>query len=355
MTGGDTTDDGNLLRGRVGRIARLAASFTLLGYILYRVGPAELVADLRSIELGLLLLGFIVVCVDSFLRAYNWKRLLELRNVPAGMAEVFTAFAAGGFFGYLVPSSLGPDAARSIALARREGLSLEKAASSVVMLNLAGLWALGIVFLAGAGWLALARGSPAWLSGLSVVAGGSTVAISGLLFTDASLPRIRRGSALLRRPMEFLRALADYRSVRSGIPPVVAVAVLNQLLAMLVFYLAFRSTGVEIHPLYFVALVPAVTLARLVPASVAGFGAEQAVVVVLFSVAGVAAASALSASVAVSTLNLAFTAGCGLLYVSENVRALVREPRDTRGDSASAGPGTAADRPIVEQSEDPGS
>mgnify|MGYP006288631677 CR=1 FL=1 len=309
-------------RRRLGLLARLAASLCLLWVMVEQAGVEQLAATFSDLKLWPVAGVFVAYVVDSLVRAFNWHLLLAARNRHASLWSVFSSLVIGGFFGFFIPSSLGPDLARSVALGRREKMPIEEAASSVVMLNLTGLWALGAVVLVGLATVGIGFGAPNWWPALAVVGASAVIGIPVGLMSRISLPRWDASHGVAERVNRFSETLEEYREVRFQLVPAFLIAIVNQLMTALIFYLGFGAAGVWLHPLYLLVLAPAVTLSRLVPLSVAGFGMEQGVVVVLFAWAGAAAAEALTASLAISTVNLIFTAFGGLLYVGMTANRL---------------------------------
>lgn len=308
---------------------KIAVSLALLAILVFQIGPVELAAALGDARPGYLVVAMLTIAVDVVIRSYNWKRLLAARGDEASLPAVFEAFAVGGFFGFFLPSSLGPDAGRTLALARREDIPGARAASSIVMLNLTGIWGLGVVFLAGLGGLATVTGAPSFLLTLTLGAAAAAVSVPALLWVPGTVPAPSENAPRLVKSLgRFATALTGYRDVRGKLLPVFSIALLNQLFALCVFFLVFRANGIQISALYFPVLVPAVTLARLIPASVAGFGAEQAAVVIAFGWAGVSPAEAMAASLLLSLLNAIFIGTCGLYFAGENARALMVDSDD---------------------------
>lgn len=303
-------------------------ALALLAFMVYQIGPGRLMEAFARARPLYLILAFLVIVVDGVVRSFNWRLVLAAREDHVPLLSVFQAFAVGGFFGSFVPSSLGVEAGRAVALNQRAELSLARAASSLAMLSLAGFWALGVLFLTGLGGLTAVSDAPSSLATIALVALVAIVTVPALLWIRGTVPGAGSDNPIVERLARFAEALASYRQVRRRLLPVFGVALVNQLFAILVFYLVFRASGVRIHPLYFPVLVPAVTLARLIPASVAGFGAEQAAVVVIFGWTGVAASQAMAASLLASLLNGVFMAGCGLYFTGENLRALMRSSLD---------------------------
>lgn len=330
---------GSLLR----KLLKLVVSIGLLVTLFLRIGPERILTSLGSVRPGFVGLVVAVVGADTVLRAYNWQRLLAAGQHRLGLGNVFYSLAVGGFFGLFVPSSFGPDLARGVALSSRSELRLEESLSSLVVLNLIGLWALALAAAFGAGALAWLGHLENVLVPLAIGALAYVIIFVWLLRTEGRLPRLSeklRGHRLGGRAQRFLDALVGYRDARAALVPVFALALAQQVAAILAVYLTFRAGRIDLSLLYFAAFVPLITVARMAPLNIAGFGAEQGVVVLMFGTVGVAAADAFAMSVLLSLIILLVSAAWGLLYVGASLRGLAAEVRDAR--SASRGKGKTA-------------
>lgn len=318
--------------------AKLVVSLGLLVWLVAEIGTSRVAGALAATDPVLVAGAFLLVGADNLLRSLNWRLLLGTAGPAPTFGEVLYSFLVGGFFGSFLPSSLGPDTARTVALASRTDAGGPRTASSVVMLNLLGLWSLAVAFLCGTGLLLAGGGLPERLAGVADVllagAAAGVLLLPALLATRAPLPDFEPSSTIGKRIAEFAEALAAFRSAGRTLWIAFGLALVNQALAVTVVFTVFRAGGVDIAPSWFLAIVPLVHVARLVPVTVAGFGAEQGVMVGLFGLAGVAASRALAMSVVVSGLILGVQAMAGLLYAGASARSL---GRDLRAGSAADG------------------
>jgi hypothetical protein len=122
----------------------------------------------------------------------------------------------------------------------------------------------------------------------------------------------------------FSGALRAVRDDRRALATVLGIALLNQFLAVVMVFTTSSALGTGAPFFYFVALVPMMTISRLIPASVAGFGAEQGVFVLLFALAGVPPATAFFISLTLSATALTFVLLGGVIYAVEQAGPLRR-------------------------------
>ena len=181
--------------------------------------------------------------------------------------------------------------------------------------------------LAGAALWVARGGNPAILWGVVPIAAGYVVMFPVLLggwMPAGSRPGWPRVERVLSIIGGFSAALRAFRDDRRAMSTVLGIALVNQFLAVVMVFTTAQALHAGAGFASFVALVPMMTLSRLIPASVAGFGAEQGVFVLLFSQAGVPAATAFFISVTLSVTALTFVLLGGAIYAIEHAGRLRR-------------------------------
>jgi uncharacterized membrane protein YbhN (UPF0104 family) len=168
--------------------------------------------------------------------------------------------------------------------------SLSLSVTSVLLERFLGLFALCLLVFAG-----LAMGLP----GLPALDGEFAWLAFGLLLAGALAlmhPPLRRLSLLLLSPgwlavvrhslQKIHAVLDDYRQQPWVVLCSLLVALIFQLNRCLAPAIGAVALGVSMPFLYFVTLVPVITLAELMPISIAGLGVREVAFVYLFSLAG---------------------------------------------------------------------
>ena len=184
----------------------LAAGVALFGFLLFRIGPAVLAADLRRVGAKLLLLvalGTVTFALDTL----GWRFAIppEERRVP--FRSLFAMRIAGDAVNYVTPSAaVGGELVR-IALLRRY-LPATPAIASVVLLVVTQFFSQVIFVAAG-----VAYGLPALLAGrwaaLAAIPLGFLAALAaGLVFLAVRSDGFRRIDRFTRR-FAWLRRFAD--------------------------------------------------------------------------------------------------------------------------------------------------
>jgi uncharacterized membrane protein YbhN (UPF0104 family) len=324
---------GVTLRGRAIGIAKVAASFGFLAWLIARVEPAKLWTTFSAMRPLPLALFVLVVALTAVLRVESWRIVLRARGVRARLGAIADAFFTGYFYGTFIPSSLGADAARAVALTRVGAVPLAEATASVVAVNVAGLVALALL-VASAG-IALQLGGLGDAVTAFAVAGAigglGTVALIFAGVKPGPMLRLRLGAAAYRRIRDTLAALREYLP-RPVLWRLLAACGGIQLLLVLTHYTASLALGLDIPFWAFGAVAPLAIVARMLPLSVSGLGLQQGIYVALFLRLGVPAAEALAVSLLVASSILATALVCGVLHACAVLARALRPRMAERAD-----------------------
>jgi glycosyltransferase 2 family protein len=309
-------------------LLKIVAALGLLAFLLARIGLEQLSLVWASLDPLWFIVIYALLAGDALLRSWNWGVLLRRLGHQLSLRDLFSNYMIGGFLGTFIPSSLGTDFSRALLAARRNGVGVQDSALVVLVLNLLALLALCLVALLGMVPLLRMQDDVTLLWGVVPVCLAYLLLFPLLLrgwmpvYPSLRPPFLQK---VLSRIREFSSALRSLQADRRTLARLLAVAVSSQLLAILIIYTIAVALAAQISFLYFFALVPIITLSRLIPLSIAGLGAEQGVFVLLFAQAGVPAAQAFLISLILSVTNLSFTLLGGGIYALENAGALRKE------------------------------
>lgn len=325
------TPTGRAADGRVRFAVKAAASVGLLGLIFAYAGPADVFATMRAMPVWLLASAFGLLLSEALLRAVNWLQMVRNAGGAMRLGTAVYAYFVGGFFGAILPSTLGTDVARSVVGATRTGTPVELLLGAAVTLNLISLAIVGASAVAAAAWLFPSAADSSGTLLMSGCAGAACVAaVAALGFwarrsqrrASTGVKAAARVSGLRGRIARFSAALRAMPTSAS-LAPIALVCVwsyLSRTLGLLILLTAVDA------PVSFAALLtvgPVLALGAVVPATVLGFGAYQAAGVFMLAQWGVSVERALAASVAQSGLALLlYVVGCGIyLAIGRDTRA----------------------------------
>lgn len=291
--------------------------------LIYEIGAPDILSSLLAIRGWYLPAASLLLFADSILRALNWRRLLKTRGFDIKLALVVHSYLYGGVVGGFIPSSLGSDVARTALLARRTSLSIAELASSIVVLNATGLWALCVIALVQTVWFMQAGSAiPVLPWALAVSALGVAGIAVGFEAAPYAFRFPLRGPKAVRMGLAALRSIASFAQERPALTMVAAVAVICFGTQFVMVFLLAKALHLHLSLQLIALLLPIVLLSRLIPLSIAGFGAEQGVFVLVFGMVGISAPDAFALSVAASATRLFFWALCGVAYFIGSATAL---------------------------------
>lgn len=312
---------------------RLVVAALVLGLLLSQIDLADLAREFRTLDprwLSVALAGCLLECVGKI---YNWRQLLlglRIRSA-AEYSQVACPYFSGAFLGTVVPSTAGTDALRALLASQRLGGGIAPIAASVVTLNVLTLCVACFVGLIGITLL--------WPKGRGVtMLEISAVLFAGVLLTGAAiylLLRYQRGllaAALRRIPprgyrlrrlgRKFVDSLRVIERAHVPLGQILGVSMLSQLVRIGWIAALAAATGLLEPYSFWMFFAPLTALAGLVPASIAGFGSDQAAVVYALAPFGIAPAQAFVVSTLIAALNLLVN-----VVVGGSAFALCRTPK----------------------------
>ena len=314
------------------RLAGITLSLGICVVVLNAVGAREVMQTLLDIRPLHLAAALGMVLIDTGLRAANWNQLLN-RFTPFRLGKAWLIYLSGGFYGLLIPSTLGTDAARAMTISKRTSLDIRVSAGSLVTLNLLGLGAVATVGTIAAVVLSSRSPTPFLLAGLGFSA---ILAVSTgiLMFTAVGrrlvevLSRVTEVWPAAQRLLEpLLSAMLVLPRGRRNQLMLVGTALLNQVIRVTVAAIVASSLGITVGWWVLAAIAPMVAIVVMIPLSFFGIGIGQGAMVVILAPFGVTGneAFAFSLTVAAVYIGQALAGGIAVLFDSAFGSQLTRE------------------------------
>jgi uncharacterized protein (TIRG00374 family) len=268
------------------RWIRGAISVALILLVFISLDTDELLRYLKSVSVAVVL---VLVAIDLALRvlsAYRWHVLFRSTHPTSSLAELTRITFTASFLGQALPGVIGVEALRIYSLSKSSG-DFPGTFASVVADRVFGLLSLGVVIILG-----MLIGPPE-LQALMMVPVLISMAALTLVILAVALPAPRH---LLESmfPKAFIVRIRDwidrvyhcfdaYRSRPWLLAWSLMLSVLFQLGRVVLFYVAALMIGKNPEFIYFVAIVPVVMFASLMPISIGGLGVREAGLVLLFA------------------------------------------------------------------------
>lgn len=284
--------------GRTGTIVRIAVSVALLGLIATRVDLGGIGAKLAHLQWPWMLAAAATVYAAIVLSSVKWGLLLRARGHALPLPRLTRHYLVGLFFNNFLPTSVGGDVVRAWDAGKDIGDMPEGAASVVAerliaSVGLALTAAIGLPFV-DVGPQAYAAVAVVFVAGIGLAALFLVPTLSERIVRSAMGSRFEGVAGWVGRA-----TAATGELLRSG-RTVLAVGLLSiafQVLVAAVNWCLFRALSAPVPLAACVVYTSIVSAVTMVPISISGHGVREAGYAYFFGLAGVAAATAVSASV----------------------------------------------------------
>lgn len=277
-------------------VFRLAASGGLIGALIFFTDTGRLIEYMRGVSLPGFLLAACLIFSLAYLQAVRWRYVVHSMDGALSARDAWRIVVIALFFNQTLPSSIGGDAIR-ILEAKRIGMSLGHAASSVIADRMFALAALLILVVAGLPYVISLLPNSSAIFGLVALL---VVMLMGfvLVFVLDSLPFIANRDG---RVWSGLRDVSGASRKAFLAPaaalPALSLAMLMQLGIVLSAFILGVSSGLDIGFFELLALLPAVLIVQVAPVSVAGWGTREGAMILVLGLVGVHPSEALGISV----------------------------------------------------------
>jgi glycosyltransferase 2 family protein len=279
--------------------------------------PASFEALLR-LKLPFAVSVLALVALDRAIMIGRWALLLKAAGAPIQMASILRIYLVSSFVGAFLPAGVGADAARAYSLSLHTSQGTEAIASVAVdrllgLLSILTMAVVGVVAVGAAGAQA-DRGTNVLVLVVTLAAGAA-----GVLWADrwmrAALPEPWHGSRPGARVLRLADALSAYRTHRPTLVTVFLLSIGVQVLRILQAFLLGLGLGIDVPFSYYLFFMPIGLIALLLPISISGFGAPQAIIVWLLQPKGVPEHDALALSTLIVLTGIVANLPGALLYL----------------------------------------
>jgi uncharacterized membrane protein YbhN (UPF0104 family) len=300
---------------------RLAITVAILGYLGSTLDiRAATLAALR-IDLARLTLVLVLVALDRAIMILRWVLLLRSSGVAISVSAAARIFLVSSFVGSFLPAGVGGDVARAYGLSRATSDSAEALASVAIdrVVGILALLTMGVI-----GLMSTATAVTDWRVGASVAL--LLTSSCAILWADrvvtVLVPGSMRAGRLGARLISVSAALSRYRTRPLTLLWVFGWSVAVQILRIVQAYFLGLGLSIVVPFRYYLVFMPIGLLMLLLPISISGFGAPQAMIVWLMRPLGVADEQSFALSTLIVLTGLAGNLPGLLLWLTRRRAAL---------------------------------
>jgi len=252
-----------MIMKKLSLILKLVVSVLLIILILWKFPISEIIANLRKVQIGWLLLCFLLGELVILSQAFRWHYLLIVPKEQKPKFSILLKYTAVGyFFNLLAPGGLGGDAYRSIALGKAHNV-IAGSLASVFVARILGLVALCLLF-----WLALPYAELIPEQAVWFMAAATLLLLIFcicIFFNPFNMGKLK----------VFAEKLREYKKYPLRLLAAMLGSLFMQVLVVFMQFAQFKSVGISI-PLPFVfAIVPVTILITTIPVSFNGIGLRE--------------------------------------------------------------------------------
>lgn len=275
-------------------LLRVVIALGAIAYLGHMVPVERVWSTLTTVKAYWIVIILALAELSMLQQAMRWRHMMAAEGVDLPSLGTFFRFTAlGSFFNLLLPSGIGGDAVKSVAMGRftqRMGHSM----ASTLVARLLGLLALVLLFWTGVPFLIHAEAlSTKWLWLMFLFAFSIGIGVWVLIQFGGWFQRIPRLAWIAQIGEELVR----YRTKKALLVRSFADSLLIQALILVSHYFMFRSVGAPIPLSVVLVAFPLVTVATLLPVSIYGIGVRESLALLLYgALAGLQAEQILAAT-----------------------------------------------------------
>jgi uncharacterized protein (TIRG00374 family) len=295
----------------------------VIAYLLWQIDVGRTI-DLIGSSNGWDLLGaYAIFLATTWGMAWRWQALLASKGIQEPLGWLTKLYFVGYAAGQVLPTSIGGDAVRIAAHARRRPDVKGEAAGAVLMERVLGsagtlvLVAIGLV-------LAIGRyDNIQLLIWFELAFVGFVLGLFALLFSrraNAWLQERGGGRRLARAFRSVWLALHGYRERTTVLGLVLAVTVVLQFTRIIAIWLCGEAVGLSLSPLVYIVMGPLLFLVMMVPFTINGLGVREAFFIAFLARFDVSADAAFATGFLFYAVTVATSIPGGVIMLWQSVR-----------------------------------
>lgn len=277
----------NKMKNNKLKLLKVALSLLLIGYLLKKINVIEVIETAKSISFGILFLCTVIYFISVCLNAIKWKVLL----IDFPINKLLNICFRAQFYSIVLPGQLFGEVSKIAALTK-QNISLERAATSVVMDKLTGL--IGMIVIGTIGINFASISVPVYIVIFLLV----SVALFLILLFTLQISFIQKGInkflvylgvksrkiyKITIKFSEIINIWVDYGKKRKIIIVSIGIGAINQLVAGLQCYIMTNYFVCNITFWDVCWCMAALSIILLLPISFGGIGLREVSLVSIFA------------------------------------------------------------------------
>jgi len=286
-----------IVRNNIRFVILLMVSSIVLSYIASLVDYDTALIAMQHAKISLVILAFILSLLTLLVVSLRWVYLLRTINVNFSIFWAYLSYLIGGFYGVVMPGTIGSDTFRVMVCKSRTNNSMSRILSSVIVERFLGVLALLLlVYVSWAFNQHVLYQFDFFVIPILIVTIATMALIVIWLFVDLSIIKKILSTLLQYHPkaLDFINLALDSINAISKKHLLIAFgySVIAHFVEILAVYALSQALSIDINLGVFLIIVPFVFLSSLLPISLGGMGLMEGILVFLLVKFGVTSSDA---------------------------------------------------------------
>lgn len=313
---------------QLGKIAKkslpVIITITLVVIVYSRIDFNVWISELRSISFYWFFALLLVGLLQSIVSTIGWHISLKTLNISVNFFKLLHYYLMGGFISYLLPGTVGGDAAKLILVGKDEK-KYKEAFVSLVMQRIIGLFVaitfffipvvLTTTLIDSVEVKALILFLSFFLAGLIILLIFSEK-VSAFFYQFIELFRIKKFTKFIG---DILVIFSRYRKFSSRLFLMSVTSLLFQIISLFFRYIILIALNIQIGFFDFISIVIIVTVIVQIPISMAGIGVREGSYVYFYSKLGITTEKAVAFSLLEYIPGLVLNSFAVLIYLGHKM------------------------------------
>lgn len=288
-------------RNHLKLLFRVALSLGLLAVLAYTIDLSEMARLLTGLRWEVVAVVLFLVLGERLLSTWKWQVLLNTHGSDLSLWQLFRIQMTSGCFGLFLPSSMGVDVLRMVAISQCSTRPVQAVAASAADRAISvfvHLFLASVVALLAAGtylpW-PMAVAFPVLFAGVT----GVVLILALPILNRWVAPLLLRtvGEKITGKLKEFYSGLLVYRNHKKALMANSGIFALMIVLRVIIVYLFAVALNIQVDPLLLALVLPLVWVALMLPISIGGLGLQEGAYFFFLGGIGVGGPAALAISV----------------------------------------------------------
>jgi uncharacterized protein (TIRG00374 family) len=308
-------------------IIQLLVTLAVIAIIIPLVEWKESYNMITSINLALFGVMLAIMMIDRWLMAFKWVLLLRIKDIHLSNLYGLKLYLIGGFWGEFLPTGVGVDVYRVIAL-KSKGISIKEATSSIVVERVIGFFATTTFAFFAITYVAFFFDDamkpylyPIFYALIIPVLLSLILIRFPVTFHISQLFNRYKDTVIIKKIKSLYCATMNFKSGPRRLWYFYCLSFVEQAIVPVFIYFGALALGLEVNFFHFLAIVPAMFILIRIPVSIQGIGVEEGLFILFFSMVGLSTTEAFSLALVNRVAKWTIALSGGAIHLVEKIKS----------------------------------